>query len=193
MVNEKILKITVPIPPSINNDYIKPRAIMNHGKPMAMMYETKIAKDFKKDMVKTIKSEVKKQNFIPEMGKYTRLNWTWYFPRVNQDSNNYYKIAIDSCTESGIIWEDDNISLNHDTRIYYDSKNPRVEIELYYEDWIGIFDNKDIYNKFMESNCNICSRGTKSNCSIYKKALANKIQEEIDMTYFNCSKLKPKK
>ena len=60
---DNILKLTIPIPPSINNDYIKPRAMMAKGKPMAMMYETKLAKDYKKEIVNLIKQEVKKQNF----------------------------------------------------------------------------------------------------------------------------------
>lgn len=195
MTKENILKLSIPIPPSINNDYMKPRAIMKGKRPMAMLYESKVAKDFKKNMVKIIKEEIDKQGFVTDKTKYTRLNWTWYFARVNQDSNNYYKCAIDAITESGVIWEDDNISLNSDKRIYYDSRNPRVEIEVSYEDWIGIFDTEDEYYKFKELNCDICKRGVKGNCSIHKKALENKIQEDIvldeDVGY-TCLKLKEK-
>jgi len=193
MAKNNILKLKLSIPPSINNNYMKPRAFMNKGRPMAMMYESKVAKDFKKYMIKIIKEEVIKQNFKPIMGKFTRLEWTWYFGRVNSDTNNVIKVPIDSVTESGIIWEDDNISVNTDVRIYYDSKNPRVEIELFYEDWIGIFDTEEIYNNFLENNCNKCSRGIKGNCSIHKKAIESRIQEEINMDTLICSKLKPKK
>ncbi len=193
MVNKLTLEIV--IPPSINNDYMKPRAIMSGGRPMAMLYESKVAKDFKKKMVLEINSAIESQGFSCHKGKYTRIDWTWYFARVNQDTNNYYKCAIDAITECGLVWEDDNISLNHDKRIYYDSKNPRVILEVYYENWIGIFDGADELHDFMENNCILCTRGVKGNCSIYKKAIANKIQEEIDMNIDPkvCSKLKLKK
>ena len=63
-------------------------------------------------MIKIIAQEVESQGFKIQYDKYTRINWTWYFARTNQDTNNYYKSAIDSLTESGLIWKDDNISLN---------------------------------------------------------------------------------
>lgn len=185
------LKLTIPIPPSINNDYMKPRAIMTHGKPMAMLYESKVAKDFKKSIVDMVKKEIKLQNFKTQLDKYTRIEWTWYFARVNQDTNNYYKCMIDALTECDmLIWRDDNISANNDKRIYYDSSNPRVELNIYYEDWIGVFDNIELYNQFVFDNCNQCKRGLKGNCSIHSKALENKIQEEIDIVNLTCSKKK---
>jgi len=190
-MQNKILKLTIPIPPSINSDYMKPRAIMTHGKPMAMLYESKVAKDFKKDIVKLITKEVKLQDFETQLDKYTRLEWTWYFARVNQDTNNYYKCMIDAITECNLlVWRDDNISANYDKRIYYDSSNPRVELEIWYEDWVGVFDNKTIHDKFVSDNCNQCKRGVKGNCSIYAKALENKIQEEVDIVNLTCSKKK---
>jgi hypothetical protein len=186
------LKLTIPIPPSINNDYLKPRGILTtfKGKTIAtaMMYETKLAKDFKKEMVKKIKEEITKQNFIREYNKFVRINWTFFFPRIDMDSNNYYKSFLDSITETnGLIWNDDNISMNTDTRIYYDSKSPRVEIEIYYEDFIGIFDNQDDLDKFIDNNCSQCKKGSKvgqkGGCSIYKKALESRIQEDLEINF----------
>ena len=198
------LKLIIPIPPSINNDYMKSRAfIVKQGSKSyakSMMYESNVAKKFKKEMVKLIKEEVLSQGFDRE-DRFTRIDYIFFFPRINMDTNNYYKCFIDSITDTkGLIWEDDNISLNRDKRIYYDSKNPRVEVEIYYEEHIGIFDNQNMLEVFIEDNCNNCKKGLKigqkGGCSIYKKALENRIQEDVEMDYdsglHKCLKLKTK-
>jgi len=193
--NDNVLYLTSEVPPSINNDYLKPRAVMIHGKPMSMMYETKKAKDYKKKFKKHIKEEVKKQGFVREDGKYVMLEWTFYFARSNQDTNNYLKVPIDSITDSEMIWKDDNLSMNTDVDIFYDSKNPHVEIKLYYLDKIGIFKNQDELDLFVDNNCSNCKKGNKigqkGGCSFYKKALENRIQDEIDMEEMECSVRKP--
>jgi len=191
------LKIIAPIPPSINNDYMKPRAIMKFGKPMAMMYESKVAKDYKILIKKIIKEEIKKQGFKKDLSKWTVVEWTFYFARVNQDSNNYFKVPVDSITElKEMIWIDDNTTLMRDKNIFYDSKNPRVELEIYYIDKIGIFDNQEKLDDFILNNCSQCRKGNKigqkGGCSIYKKALENRIQEEINMNIMECNVKKQK-
>ena len=182
-----ILNLTLPIPPSINNDYIKPRAIISRGKPMAMMYETQQAKNYKKNAIKHIKRKVKEQGFKRIDSKFTVVEWTFFFPRTNMDTNNYYKCLLDAITESKEIWEDDNISQNRDKRIYYDSKNPRVELTIYYIAHIGIFDNERELELFKRFNCNKCKKGNKigqkGGCSIYRKALENRMQDEIDIDF----------
>lgn len=89
------------------------------------------------------------------------------------------------------IWIDDNTTLMRDKNIFYNSKNPRVEVEIYYIDKIGIFDNKEKLDEFVLNNCSQCRKGNKigqkGGCSIYKKALENRIQEEIDMNTMKCS------
>lgn len=62
-------------------------------------------------------------------------------------------------------------------RIYYDNKNPRIELKIYPSEFIGIFNNKEEHDKFI-SKCIKCKR-YKRNCSILKKALEGRIQEEI--------------
>lgn len=190
-----VLYLTSDIPPSINNDYMKPRAIMKYGKPMTIMYESKVAKDYKKSFKAYLKREILKQGFIRKE-KYTVIEWTFYFARVNQDTNNYYKCLVDSITESGEIWEDDNLSLMRDVDIFYDSKNPRVELKVYYLDKIGVFKNKEELGKFVELNCSKCIRGNKlgqkGGCSIYKRMIENRIQEDIDLIKMACAKIKIK-
>lgn len=190
-MTEQILKLTIPIPPSINNDYMKPRTIMKQVGdkkiPMTIMYESTEAKKFKKDMVNLIKSEIKKQEFNKDENKFTIVEYIFFFPKTNMDTNNYYKTFIDSITESEKIWKDDNISMMKDKRIYYDSKNPRVEVKIYYAPFIGIFDNQDDLDNFIEHNCNQCKKGNKigqkGGCTIYKNALESRIQDELEINF----------
>lgn len=189
MTKENQLNLTIPIPPSINNDYMKSRAFIQGGRPKSMMYESSVAKKFKKEMVKLIKNEISTQGFNKESeGKFVRIEYTFFFPRVNMDTNNYYKCFIDSITDTkGEIWKDDNVSLNHDNRIFYDSKNPRVEVKIYYENFIGIFDNQEDLDKFISEYCNNCKKGNKigqkGGCSIYKKALECRMQSDLEINF----------
>ena len=111
------------------------------------------------------------------------------------DTNNYYKCFIDAITNcTNLIWKDDNITLMRDNRIYYDSNNPRVEVDIYYSDHIGIFDNQEDLDNFINNNCSQCKKGNKigqnGGCSIYKKAMESRIQDEIDMKSKICRSIK---
>lgn len=197
-MKDNTLHITAPIPPSINNDYMKPRAIMKNGKPMAMMYEMAGAKKYKKEIAKMVIQEIKKQEFQVDLDKYVVVEWTFYFPKTNMDSNNYYKCFIDAITDTNeSIWIDDNKSLMRDRNIFYDSKNPRVEVDIYYLDKVGIFEDQQELDVFVKNNCSQCKKGNKigqkGGCSIYKKALENRVQEEIDMNSKVCTAIKAKK
>lgn len=187
-----ILKLVSSIPVSVNH-YIKPRPFITYvnGKPKAMvtMYETAEAKKYKKDFIKYIKEQVKIQQFetIIEKFKNTFVSCTFYFPRIDMDANNTWKLLLDSITESGVVWQDDNTTLENARRIYYDPKNPRLELTISYADYIGIFDNQEQLDSFTSNNCIQCKR-YKKNCSILNAAKEGRIQEEI-MDYV-CSKQK---
>lgn len=173
------LKLISPIPCSVNH-YIKPRPFIIHGKPQVTMYETAEAKTYKKNFTKYIKEQVKIQNFNIEVNKtqHFYVDCVFYFDRIDKDANNYFKLLLDSITDSKCIWEDDNIVCERVNAIYYDVKNPRIEIEIYPVDYIGIFDNQEQLNVFMEG-CICCKKYKEGKCSIYKKALEGRIQEEI--------------
>lgn len=185
-----ILKLTSPIPPSVNH-YLGTRAIIKNGKPMAMVYETKEAKDYKKWFNDYIKLEAQKQNWesILDPTQHYYCDCVFYFDRIDKDANNYYKLLLDSITESKVVWIDDNVVCERVNRIYYDSENPRIEIEIYPVNYIGIFDSKSEMNKF-EDKCKTCKRYNR-NCSILKKAKEGRIQCEIDENK-NCGKYKKK-
>lgn len=181
-----VLKLVSPIPASVNH-YLGTRAIIKNGKPMAMMYETKEAKEYKKWFSEYIKSEAKKQNWNNELNpaQHYYCDCVFYFDRIDKDCNNYFKLLLDSITESQIVWVDDNVVCERVNRIYYDSQNPRIEIEIYPVEYIGIFNNSDDLETF-ESRCKTCKRYGR-NCSILKKAKEGRIQKEIN-NKFECIK-----
>ena len=96
-------------------------------------------------------------------------------------------------TEVGV-WEDDNITQESVDRIYYDSKNPRIEVTLSVSENIGIFDEEQDYIEF-KSKCDNCNRFKEGKCSIHKKALESRIQDEIVLIHdkWNCEKFTIKK
>jgi len=177
-----ILKLISPIPVSVNH-FLKPRAfiIYKNGKPVPQvtMYETAEAKKYKKDFIKIIKEQVKKQNWIKSDNKFQKyyVDCTFFFPRIDMDSNNTYKLMLDSITESESIWLDDVQACERTQGIFYDSSNPRVQIEIHPVDFIGIFPTVEHLDKF-KSKCITCKR-YKNNCSILAKACEGRITEDI--------------
>lgn len=188
-----ILKLTSPIPPSVNH-YTGIRTIMKKnpktGKtsPMTMVYETAEAKKYKKEFKKIIEAEVKKQGYdVPVNDKqHFYLDAVFYFDRIDKDAANYEKCLSDTITETQLIWKDDNVALFRPQRIYYDAENPRIDLTIYPAQYIGIFDNQEQLDCF-ENKCKTCKRYAR-NCSILKKAKEGRIQEEI--TNMVCSKYK---
>lgn len=199
--NKPILKLTSPIPVSVNH-YMKPRGILKwkNGKPfaMAMMYETSEAKKYKKDFIKYIKQEVKNQNWNRPIDSNTFfiIDSYFYFDRIDVDANNYYKIMLDAITDTQLIWKDDNKTMERVQRIYYDKENPRIELVIYPSDYIGIFDNIEDLNNFKNTYCNNCKRGNKigqkGGCSVFKSAIESRITNDIDLNTKKCNKFKNK-
>lgn len=152
------------------------------------MYETSDAKKYKREFTKYIHEQVKAQNFniVPNKTQHFYCDCIFYFDRVDKDPNNYFKLLLDSITDSQCIWIDDNVVCERVNRIYYDSKNPHIELTVYPVNYIGIFDNQDQLDQF-KSNCIGCSR-YKRNCGLLNNAIEGKIQEEIENMH--CSKYK---
>ena len=179
------------MPVSVNH-YLKPRAfiVWKNGKPIPQvtMYETADAKKYKKQFTKYIKEQVKIQdwNLTPNKTQHFYIDCVFYFERIDQDPNNYFKLPLDAITDTELIWLDDNITLERVQGIFYDAKNPRIEMTIYSVDYIGVFANQEQLDEF-ESNCIQCRR-YKRNCSILNKAKEGRIQEEI--VDLKCSKYK---
>lgn len=172
------LLLCSPIPPSVNH-YLAYRAIIQNGKPMAVVYETKEAKDYKSGFIRYIKKQVEKQGWNLPLDKFQHfyLDCKFYFDRIDKDADNYFKLLKDSITETGLIWVDDNVVCERVLGIFYDSKNPRIEMMIHPVDYIGIFKNKDELDCFI-NKCEGCNR-YKRNCSLLNNAKIGRIQDEI--------------
>ena len=189
MSDNKILRLTSPICPSVNH-YLATRAILKNGKPMAMMYETSEAKKYKKEFTEYVLKQIKDQGWDIPVSKtqHFYVDCVFYFDRIDKDCNNYFKLLLDSITETQAIWADDNVVCERVNRIYYDSSNPRIEMEIYPVEYIGIFDNQGQLDEF-EGKCKTCQR-YKRNCSILNKAKEGRIQDEVNIDNFECSRYK---
>jgi crossover junction endodeoxyribonuclease RusA len=183
-----ILNLISPICPSVNH-YIKPRAFLVHGKPQVSLYETAEAKKYKKDFSKYVIEQVKSQDWqlIPNKTQHFYVDCVFYFDRIDKDANNYFKLLLDSITETQKIWLDDNVTCERVNGIFYDSKNPRIDITIYPVSYVGIFPTSEQLQKF-QSNCISCNRYKDGKCSILQKSIEGRIQEEIQD--FKCSKFK---
>ena len=187
IIISEILKLTNPIPPSVNH-YLAYRAIIKNGKPMAMSYKTSEATKYQKDFTKYVKEQVKLQKWVKSDNKFQHYYMdTWFFfPRTDMDANNYFKCLADAITDSEVVWIDDVQLCERVQGITYDSKNPKIIIEIKLVDYIGIFKDISQLERF-ESNCIGCARYNR-NCSILNKAKEGRIQEEI--VDLKCSKFK---
>lgn len=173
------LNLVSPICPSVNH-YLGWRGVIKNKKAMAVSYKKPEAVKYQKNFIEYIKEEVKKQNWIKSDNKFQHyyMDCIFYFDRVDKDCNNYFKCLADAITNSGVVWIDDTQLCERVQRIYYDSKNPRIEITIKNVDYIGVFETASQLDKF-ESNCVGCNR-YKRNCSILQKAREGRIQEEIN-------------
>lgn len=155
---------------------------MKNGHPMATSYKTTEAKKYQKDFITYVKDEATKQNWNKSTSKFQHyyMDCTFYFPRVDQDANNYFKCLADAITDSEAVWIDDTQLCERVQSIYYDSNNPRIEIIIRPVDYIGVFHDAAQLDKFINTNCIGCKR-YKRNCSILNKAIEGRIQKEIDL------------
>lgn len=175
----KILKLTSPIPPSVNH-YLGYRTIMRNGRPIPMSYKTPDAVKYQKSFIKYVIQQAKEQNWIISDNRFQHyyVDAVFYFPRIDMDCNNYWKCMFDSISDSGCVWLDDTQACENVKAIYYDNKNPRIELTIYPVDYIGIFDNHTQLKEF-ESNCIQCNRYRKGKCSLLVKSKEGRIQDEV--------------
>lgn len=173
------LCVTSPIPPSVNH-YMGYRAIMKNGKPLAVQYKTSDTTAFQKEFSKILANAVEGQNWVPpkESGKHFYVDATFFFPRTRMDSNNYWKVLLDTITDTHLIWDDDDIVCERTQGIFYDKENPRIELVIHPVEYIGVFRDSS-HLKAFESKCIGCVRYAR-NCKIFRQAKEGRIQPEIN-------------
>ncbi|MET3508299.1 RusA family crossover junction endodeoxyribonuclease [Halalkalibacter oceani] len=182
------LKLVSPIPVSLNH-YLGHRAVCKaKGDGFVSVYTTKAAKNYQEKFTKYAKEEVKKQHWDIKKteNKHYVMECIFYFDQKGKDDQNHYKILSDCL--NGIAYIDDKNVIVRTKKVVYDNLNPRIEIEIYPVEYIGIFDNEEQLHNF-ESKCKTCNR-YKRNCSILKKAKEGRIQPEINMENLVCSTYK---
>ena len=187
--NEKqVLKLVITDFISVNH-YLAYRAIIKNGKPKAMSYKTPEAKKFQENFTEYVKEQAKIQNWETDLNPFQHyyVDAVFYFPRVDMDCNNYWKVVFDAITDAGVVWVDDNMACERVKRVMYDSKNPRIEYEIYKTDFVGIFDDKEQLYDF-ENKCKSCKKYNR-NCSILNKAKEGRVQDAINFE-FVCNKYK---
>ena len=152
---------------------------MKNGKPMAMSYKTAEAVKYREEFANYVRSEVIKQDWslTPNKTQHFYVDAVFYFDRQDKDANNYWKVLLDSITDTQLIWLDDNVVCERVQRIYYDTSDPRIELHIYPVDYIGVFDNAPQMEAFV-SKCVGCLRYNR-NCSLLQKAKEGKIQADI--------------
>lgn len=195
MIKEKVLKLVCTEFISVNH-YMNYRVAKIKNKHTGKMFNTvqpykpKETQKFEREFSSYVKEEVIKQGWIkPEKGKFIFLDTVFYFPRTDMDDQNYFKSMCDIMTDCGI-WEDDNIVIVRNNRIYYDKENPRIEINITETPFTGIFDSREDYECFL-NKCVTCNRH-KRNCSILKNATESRIQTEVvrESKGWRCNKYK---
>jgi Holliday junction resolvase RusA-like endonuclease len=191
MIKLNKLKLVSPVPCSVNH-YIKPRAFIKNGKAQVTLYETKEAKKYKKDFTGYVIDQIKEQGFNFKLNnkQHFYVDCIFFFDQIDMDANNYFKLLLDSITDTKRIWLDDNVVCERVQGIYYDVNNPRIEIEIFPVDYIGVFSNQEQLESF-ESNCIHCNRYRERKCSILTKAIEGRIQDEVQNLI--CKKYKKRK
>jgi crossover junction endodeoxyribonuclease RusA len=175
---KKKLILISPLPPSVNK-YLNYKVGSKKSGLKVQAYssdETKLYKDYFTDYTR---EEIRLQNWIkPPEGKLVFVRCIFYFDKKGKDPNNYLKVPFDVFTAAGV-YIDDDIALPVVDRVYIDSKNPRIEFEIYESDAIGIFENKFDYQNFLEKNCYCCNRKNYMVCGVLRSALENRITDDI--------------
>lgn len=179
------LKLISDIPPSVNH-YLSYRAVIKNGKPLAMSYKTAESVKYQKKFTEYVQKEAIKQDWVKSDNVYQHyyMDVVFYFPRIDMDANNYFKIMVDSITSAGNVWIDDTQLCERVQAIYYSSDNPRVELEIYPVEYIGVFKNTAQLEKF-KKNCVGCTRYSR-NCRILERSQQGRIQAEVENN--KCSK-----
>lgn len=188
------LKLTTPLPPSVN-DYLGKKVAFNPftKRYYVQAYETMKAKEFKKAVKYIVNRELSESSWAKTpKGTYVICDLVVYVARARNDSDNLMKCLLDGFIQTDKLVYDDFYIIPRVQDIFIDADNPRIEVTLRESNKKGIFPNEASLEKFEGDNCIECSR-SKRNCSIKKSALENRVQKEINMIDFSCSAKKVKK
>jgi Holliday junction resolvase RusA-like endonuclease len=174
----KKLKLISPLPPSVNS-YLNYRVASKGRKKFVQAYPSKETDTFNAFFIDYVKDQIREQKWErPPKGKLVFVKITFFFDRKRKDPNNFLKVPFDALTKAGV-YNDDDIALPIVERVYIDTNNPRMEIEIYESEAIGIFNDENDLSSFIRNNCDLCKKDA-SKCSILRNLLNNRIVEEVE-------------
>lgn len=196
------LKLTLPVPTSINALYINQFAYNPRTRKREMTGARILSKEGtkrKEEIAFHATQQLAEQEWDYE---WTKENFLYqdaiiYFDRRGRDDNNIYKLLND--TLEGVVYDNDSRVLVRTQKVLYDTKNPRVEITLTPVKYVGIFENQEEADKF-ELRCSSesgkgCSRYLNGRCNILVDSKSGQVREEVgslDDPYCTEFKLKKK-
>jgi Holliday junction resolvase RusA-like endonuclease len=181
------LRLTLPLPTSINDLYIN-QYTWNPKTKSRVPTGKRIMSKEGEEVKEQIQIQAREQLIGQEWDyEYTKDHFLYmdsfiFFNRQGRDDNNIYKLNNDALEK--IVYDNDSRVLTRTQRILYEKDNPRVELVFTPVEFVGIFDDEEAYRLF-EETCKGCKR-YKRNCSILKAAIEGRIQEEIKNN--TCSK-----
>lgn len=190
-------RLSLPLPTSLNKLYIQQ---YSGGRFTGKKILSKVGKENREDIMINVERQMSLPINIDWDITYTENHYIYmdieaYVTRTNVDLDNTLKTLNDSIEASGLVFLNDKKVIPRFNRVFIEPSNPRVELTFTQTGWFGVFEDKIDYEDFLH-DCNTCSRFRNGSCSILKKALDNKIQEEITYDIFDipyCTKRKEKK
>jgi len=172
------LNLVSPLPPSVNS-YLNYKIASKGRRKFVQAYSSPETEIYKNYFIDYVKDQIREQNWTrPEKGKLVFVQMKFYLDRKRKDPSNFIKVPFDALTEAGVYCDDD-IALPLVPRTYIDKANPRIEIEIYESEAIGIFDDRADYLSFLENNCANCKKDM-TKCGVIKRLLDNRIIEEVE-------------
>ena len=116
----KKLRITLPIPPSVNHMYHNTRS---GGKRL-----TRKAEDYIRDSRAIINQAIEEQRWIKQdKATWYYIDLTFFMPdRRIRDSHNCLKLLLD--VMQGIVFDNDYYAMPRIQSVEYDKENPRLEV-----------------------------------------------------------------
>lgn len=184
MIVELELKLTLPVPVSINALYInqygynpKTRQRAPTGARILSKEGEKCKEQIQFHAAKQLGDQEWDYEWTKDKKNFLYQDAVIYFSRKGRDDNNVYKLLNDSL--EGIIYDNDSRVLVRTQKILFDKENPRIEITLSPVEYVGVFKDKEEAQHF-EEGCKECTRYLNGRCSILIDSLSGSVRNEIE-------------
>lgn len=182
------------LPPSINN-YLKTTIETKGGHTYPKQYESKESVDFKKYLRNKLRKEMIDQNWDKTIT--SNKNEHWYIElrfrnsKAGQDTSNYYKVLLDALT--GHLYMDDSNVQARTHRAWIDKDNPGFDFVFRRVPYVGLFDNQEAREKFVNDNCLSCRFYREGKCKVLSDITDGRANINFKMKNNTCDKYTEKK